>query len=58
MFPTALAAASGWPAARLVLCAAPPKLGRALRMGRVSDTVPFVPSLGEAGPALIVGRGG
>jgi anti-sigma regulatory factor (Ser/Thr protein kinase) len=54
VFPAALATAGGWPAARLVLCAARPELALALRVGRVTDTVPLVAGPGEVSSALLV----
>jgi hypothetical protein len=54
VFPAALATAGGWPGARLVLYAARPELARSLRVARVTDTIPLVAGLGEAGPALLV----
>jgi anti-sigma regulatory factor (Ser/Thr protein kinase) len=54
VFPAALATAGGWPGARLVLYAALPEMALALRVGRVTDTVPLAAGLGEAGSALFV----
>jgi anti-sigma regulatory factor (Ser/Thr protein kinase) len=42
VFPSTLAAAGGWPMARLVLTGAAPELARRLRSVRVSSTVPVV----------------
>jgi anti-sigma regulatory factor (Ser/Thr protein kinase)/anti-anti-sigma regulatory factor len=53
VFPAALATAGGWPGARLVLCAAPPELALALRVGRVTNVVPLVAGLDQARSALL-----
>jgi anti-sigma regulatory factor (Ser/Thr protein kinase) len=48
VFSSALAAAGGWPTARLVLTGAAPELARRLRSVRVSSTVPVVDDLAAA----------
>jgi anti-sigma regulatory factor (Ser/Thr protein kinase) len=48
LFPAALAAAGGWPVARLVLAGARAKLTMALRAARVPSTVPLVTDLAAA----------
>jgi anti-sigma regulatory factor (Ser/Thr protein kinase)/anti-anti-sigma regulatory factor len=48
VFPTALAAAGGWPSARLVLFGAQPRLCSMLVAARIAETVPLVADLASA----------
>ncbi len=52
LFTTALAAAGGWPAARLALHGASPELAGALRRARVTDAAPLAPDR-DAARALL-----
>ena len=53
LFPTALAAAGGWPAARLVLAGADSTMTAALRAARVPLSVPLAVELSRAAPLLL-----
>ncbi|MBV9314383.1 MAG: ATP-binding protein [Pseudonocardia sp.] len=48
VFPAALAAAGGWPSARLILFGAGPNLRSMLVSSRVTETVPLAPGLASA----------
>lgn len=48
VFPAALAAAGGWPSARLVLFGAQPRLRSILVSARIAETVPLVADLSSA----------
>lgn len=54
VFPTALSAAGGWPAARLVLACSDPARREVLRSARTGEWVPVAPDLGAALRALDV----